>query len=108
MRRSQIRVTRRGALYYWLTECGAVCVLYSSTRYDALFKPSTPNLLSLYSTSAGAGALLVIVFISLGSHPRNSSGLLEKLLHGYMNVIIPITWMVGNFRHRDYPPDMGS
>lgn len=53
------------------------------TRYDALFKPSTPNLLSLYSTSAGAGALLAIVFISLGSHPRNSSGLFEKLLHGY-------------------------
>ncbi|PUU79430.1 hypothetical protein B9Z19DRAFT_827715 [Tuber borchii] len=105
MRRSQIRVTRRGALYYWLTEW----VLYVYfTRYDALFKPNTPNLLSLHSTSAGAGALLVIVFISLGSHPRNSSGLLEKLLHGFMNVIIPITWMVGNFRHRDYPSDMGS
>jgi len=34
--------------------------------------------LRTYSTSAGAGAQLAIVFISLGSHPQNSSGFAEK------------------------------
>jgi len=36
--------------------------------------------LRTYSTSAGAGAQLAIVFISLGSHPRNSSGFAEKII----------------------------